>query len=141
MPRRAAASTGDGGEGVGYVIRSNVRGRRGAVGSEPTQPPHTAGGSGRFEDVLATSAFAITLPSLATIVPDLSVGMLATLGLLDAQAWARTSVEPGIWRTVIWSYLALYLVGLLVLFPLAAAAAQSLRGWRVVGIGLVGAVA
>jgi hypothetical protein len=99
-----------------------------------------AGGTGRFEDVLASSAFAITIPSLATIIPDLTVGALATLGLLDPQAWARTSVAPGPWRTAIWSYLGLYLVGLLVLFPLAASAAQRLRGGRSVAVGLAGAV-
>jgi hypothetical protein len=98
------------------------------------------GGHGRFEDLLSASAFAITIPSLATIIPDLTVGTLATLGLLDPQAWAHTSVAPGIWRTVIWSYLAVYLVGLLVLFPLAAAAAQGLRGWRGFWVGLAGAV-
>jgi len=100
----------------------------------------TVGGSGRFEDVLAATAFAITLPSLATLVPDLLVGLLATLGVLDPHEWARLSVTPGAWRTLIWSYLAVYLVGLLVFYPIATAAAHRLRGWSAVWIGLVGAV-
>lgn len=99
-----------------------------------------AGGSGRFEDVLAATAFAITLPSLATLLPDLLVGLLATLGLLDPHEWARLSVAPGAWRTLIWSYLAVYLVGLLVFYPIATAAAHRLRGWSAVWIGLAGAV-
>jgi hypothetical protein len=98
------------------------------------------GGSGRFEDVLATTAFAITLPSLATLLPDLLVGLLATLGQLDPHEWARLSVTPGPWRTLIWGYLALYLVGLLVFYPIATAAAHRLRGWSAVGVGLVGAI-
>lgn len=98
------------------------------------------GGSGRFEDVLATTAFAITLPSLATLLPDLLVGLLATLGLLDPHEWARLSVTPGPWRTLIWGYLALYLAGLLVFYPVATAAARRLRGWSAVWVGLVGAV-
>jgi hypothetical protein len=98
------------------------------------------GGTGRFEDVLATTAFAITLPSLATLLPDFLVGLLTSLGLLDPLEWARTSVAPGGWRTVIWSYLALYLVALLALYPIATAAATGLRLRHALPIGLLGAV-
>jgi hypothetical protein len=98
------------------------------------------GGGGTFERVLAASAFAVVIPSMATIIPDTMVGTLTTAGILDPLAWAHTSVTPGAWRTVIWAYLALYLVALLVLFPLAAAAAHRIRGWRAIAVGLAGAV-
>jgi hypothetical protein len=98
------------------------------------------GGGGTFERVLAASAFAVVIPSLATIIPDAMVGTLTSIGVLDPQAWAHTSVTPGPWRIVIWAYLALYLVALLVLFPLAAAAAHRIRGWRAISVGLAGAV-
>ena len=99
------------------------------------------GGTGRFEDVLATTAFAITLASLARLLPDFLVGLLTSLGLelLDPLAWAATSMGPN-WRTVIWSYFALYLVALLVLYPIATAAATGLRKGHALSIGLLGAV-
>ena len=70
---------------------------------------------------------------------SLFVGLLESLGLLDPHEWARLSVTPGPWCTLIWGCLALYLVGLLVFYPIATAAAHRLLRWSAVWIALVGA--
>jgi hypothetical protein len=98
-------------------------------------------GRGSFDDTLALLGFAIALPTLISLIPDATRAVLTTVGLQDRQAWEDAVGRAGTadWW-FLWSYMTAYMVALLVLFPLAVAAAQRLPRWPAVAVGLVGAV-
>jgi hypothetical protein len=97
-------------------------------------------GSGTFEDTLALLGFAIALPTLVSLIPDVLRAALTTLGLQDRRAWEAAVAQPGTadWW-LLWASMAAYVVGLLCLFPLAVGTAQGLRRWPAVAVGFAGA--
>jgi hypothetical protein len=98
-------------------------------------------GTGTFEDTLALLGFAIALPTLVSLIPDLTRGVLAAAGVLNRQAWEQAVSRPGTadWF-ILWSYMLVYLSGLLCLFPLAVATAHRLHRWQALAVGISGAV-
>jgi hypothetical protein len=98
-------------------------------------------GRGTFDDTLALLGFAVALPTLISLIPDFARAALTTVGVQDRQAWEDAVGRMGTadWW-FLWSYMAAYMVGLLVLFPLAVATAQRLPRWPAVAVGFVGAV-
>lgn len=98
------------------------------------------GGAGRFEDTLSMLGFAITVPTLAPLVIDLILGLVIALGLADASSWTNAMSAPGFWMLLMLVYMLSYLIGLMVLFPIATKAAQNMSGWKALWLGLVGVV-
>jgi hypothetical protein len=98
-------------------------------------------GGGTFEDTLALLGFAIALPTLISLVPDLARGALTVAGVMDRQDWEAAVATPGTadWL-FLWSYMSAYMVGLLVLFPIAIATAHRLHRGAAVMVGVAGAV-
>lgn len=97
-----------------------------------------AGGHGIFEDTLCGLGLAVAVPTYISGIPDLVSGVVRTFGWVSGPEWADAISRPGPARTFLWSYMILYLVGLLVLFPRAVAAAQKLRPAASALIGITG---
>lgn len=98
----------------------------------------TAGGHGIFEDTLCGLALAIAVPTYVSGIPDLVSGLVRTFGWVSGQEWADAISRPGPARTFLWSYMLLYLAGLLFMFPRAVAGAHKLRAGVSILIGVVG---
>jgi hypothetical protein len=96
------------------------------------------GGTGRFEDTLAALGFAVAVPTLIPLGIDVVLGLAIALGLAEASSWTNAMSTPGFWRGLMLVYMLGYLIGLVLLFPLATRAAQNLPGWRALLLGLVG---
>lgn len=94
------------------------------------------GGRGTFRDTLALLGFAIVPPTYATMVPDGVSGALSLLGVIgpDPLLW---TTQPGLGQALSLGYLALYVVWFLVLFPIAAAEAQTLGRGRAIVAGFL----
>lgn len=98
------------------------------------------GGAGSFEDTLSLLGFAIALPTLVPLVIDLVKEPLIILGFVNAASWTYALSTPGFWMALMLVYIGAYLIGLIVLFPLATMAAQKLSGGKSIWIGLIGAL-
>jgi hypothetical protein len=97
------------------------------------------GGVGTYEDTLTKLGFAVAAATLITLVPDALRAALTTAGGLSRAAWEQAVARPGSPDFVfLWTDMLAYLVGLLVLFTLAATRAGRLHGWRAAGVGLSG---
>lgn len=97
-----------------------------------------AGGHGLFEDTLCGLGLAVAVPTYVSAVPDLLSGLVRTFGWVSGEEWADAISAPGAARTFLWSYMILYLIGMLVLFPRAVAGAQKLRPAASALIGTAG---
>jgi hypothetical protein len=98
------------------------------------------GGRGTFDDTLALLGFAVALPTLVSLIPDAVRAALTTAGVVNRPAWERAIAEPGSPDFLfLWAYMIAYLLGLLVLFPVAAATAQRLRRRPATVVGVCGA--
>jgi hypothetical protein len=98
-------------------------------------------GAGTFDDTLALLGFAVALPTLFSLIPDTVRGVLAVVGVVNRQAWERAVSQPGTFDWLfLWSYMLAYAIGILCLFPIAVATAQTLRLSAAVFVGGVGAV-
>ena len=96
------------------------------------------GGNGTFEDTLSVLGFGIAAPTYATLVPDTVSGILSLIGVITQKQWNEATTQPGLWQALAWAWLTVYVVGFLVLFPLAVAAAQRLRWRQATFVGVVG---
>jgi hypothetical protein len=94
-----------------------------------------AGGTGTFDDTLALVGPTVAGCTLFTLIPDLTIAVLLTTGLLDAGAWLRDITRPSLTLALVWAYLALYAVAFLTAFPMVVAAAHRIRALPAVAIG------
>ena len=85
-------------------------------------------GQGAFEHTLALLGFAIAVPTLVTLIPDAVHAVLTSFGVLTRMAWEQAVATRGSSDFV------------LILFPLAAQAAERLPRWPATGVGVAGAV-
>jgi hypothetical protein len=81
-------------------------------------------------DLVVTIARATWMATLCSLVPDLLMGLTTTLGMFDGAEVARDLVRPSPLRIVLWTYLALYALAFLVLYPVAVRAATGLDAVR-----------
>ena len=95
-------------------------------------------GKGSYDDTLALLGFAVAVPTTFAFLHDSVTGFMTATGMMSAAAWERSITTPGVGLVLFWAYMVIYLLGLLVLFPLATAAAQKLRGWHTLWLGWVG---
>jgi hypothetical protein len=99
------------------------------------------GGVGTFEATLTQVGFAIATATLITLIPDAARAAMTSVGALSRADWEQAVASPGSPDFVfLWTDMLAYLVGLLVLFTLAAARAERLRGWRAASVGVTGAL-
>ncbi len=96
------------------------------------------GGQGTFDDTLAALGFAVAIPTTFAFLHDCITGFMTTTGIMSAAAWERSISTPGIGMVLFWAYMLIYLVGLVVFFPVATTVSQRLRRWHGLWIGLVG---
>ena len=89
----------------------------------------------RPADVVETMARATCLATLCSLVPDFIMGVTTAVGLFDGADVARDLVRPSPIRTVLWTYLTLYTLAFLVLYPLAVRAATHLDWFRSLVVG------
>jgi hypothetical protein len=93
------------------------------------------GGVGSFDDCLALTGTAIGASTLVTAVPDLVIGLLLVLGVVDAEAWMRAITHPTPVLAGVWVYLLAYAACFLVSFSAVASAVHRLSGWRPIVVG------
>ncbi len=89
----------------------------------------------RPADLVVTIARATCLATLCSLVPDIVMGVTTAVGMFDGAAVARDLVRPSPMRAVLWTYLTLYVLAFLVLYPLAVRAATDLDRVRSVAAG------
>jgi hypothetical protein len=97
---------------------------------------HLFAGKGSFEDTLSVLGFAISIACLASLAHDLPDSFLGAVGLLDLQAYEVLLNSPTIWRTILWFLYVLSAVLFIVLFPIAIRAAQRIKLWQAILVGL-----
>jgi hypothetical protein len=98
----------------------------------------TAGGVGSFDDTLAQIGPAVAIGTTFTLVPDLVIGVLLNTGAMSDRVWMEGITHPSAILAMVWTYLSLYIVAFLVVFPIAVARAHRLRRLSAVAIGWAG---
>ena len=93
------------------------------------------GGRGTFEETLAVLGFAVTLPSFVTWLPETAGVILILLGVLTQAEWWEIIARPGFWQLFSQVYQFVALAWFLLLFPLAVATIQKVRGWQAAIVG------
>jgi hypothetical protein len=96
------------------------------------------GGKGTFDDTLAALGFAVAIPTTFAFLHDCITGFMTATGIMSAAAWERSISTPGIGMVLFWAYMLIYLLGLLVFFPIATTISQRLNRWHGLWIGLLG---
>ncbi len=99
------------------------------------------GGRGTFDDTLVLLGFAVAAATLIALIPDSITVALMVAGVMSRPAWEQAISQAGTpdWL-LLWAYMLAYLIALLCLFPAVVAAAEGLRRWRAVIVGVMGAV-
>jgi hypothetical protein len=95
------------------------------------------GGRGTFEEMLAVLGFAVALPSSVTWLPETVGIILILLGALTQAEWREIIARPGFWQLFSQVYQFVALAWFLLLFPLAVAAGQKVRGWQAAVVGVL----
>jgi hypothetical protein len=94
-------------------------------------------GQGSFDDTLSAFGFAIGLPSLFSLLHDLTDSFLSAVGLLNQQ-WYETALNsPTIWRTILWILYGMMFIFFLVLYPKAVGASQRLKPGPAILVGVL----
>ncbi|HEY7268601.1 MAG TPA: hypothetical protein VH951_02120 [Dehalococcoidia bacterium] len=86
------------------------------------------GGRGDFDTTLSAIACATAVATLFTLVPDFLEGALTTVGAFDGARWAEALTRLSAPFLFLWTYIALYAVAFLMLYPAAVRMAQGMRG-------------
>jgi hypothetical protein len=98
-------------------------------------------GQGSFDDTAALLGFAIALATVISLIPDAARSVFTAAGVLNRAAWERAVAEPGTPDFLfLWAYMIAFVVALLSLFVVSIRAAQRLRGWPALVVGLLGAI-
>jgi hypothetical protein len=98
------------------------------------------GGTGQFEGTAAALGYACSAAHWTLLPHDLLVGILGGLHVIDGRAHEHAMNQPTLARTLLWTFLALYLVAFPWFFGQAVAGAQDLKGARAAFLGLLGFV-
>jgi hypothetical protein len=88
-----------------------------------------------FDDYLSLLIHAAILPTFLTLISDLVQAFFFTTGIIDQKQWLELTSD-GLGLIVVISYLALYVIGFLILFPLAVKKASGLKLFPSIVIGL-----
>jgi hypothetical protein len=93
------------------------------------------GGRGSFEDTLGLLGWAIAASTLATLLPDLGIGIALCAGLVRSDTWMDAITRPTPVLALVWVYLLTYVALFLTTFPAVSRAAHGLTGLRAIGVG------
>lgn len=94
------------------------------------------GSRGTFDDTLVAVGLATCIATLFSLVPDFVMGLITAAGLADGASWAEDLLRPSPARTFLWTYLTLYTLAFLVLYPLAVRSAHhQLRSGNALAVG------
>jgi hypothetical protein len=93
------------------------------------------GGRGSFEDTLGLLGWAIAASTLATLIPDLAIGVALCAGLVRPETWMDAITRPTPVLALVWVYLLTYVALFLVTFPAVARAAHGLGRGRAIALG------
>lgn len=85
---------------------------------------HALDGTGTFDTTLVVLVRATCLATLVSLVPDFGEGLVTTLRLVDGARFAADLLRPSPARTFLWTYLTLYTLAFLVLYPAAMRSAH-----------------
>jgi len=94
------------------------------------------GGSGTFEGTLAVLAFAVTVPTFVTWVPETAGTTLILAGAMTHGDWVEATSRPGFWQVFGLAYQLVAVAWYVFLFPIAVAQAQRLRWRQSVAVGI-----
>ena len=93
-------------------------------------------GAGTFEGTLAALGFAVTVPQLATWIPETIFVVFLLFGMKQEEFMERTA-QPGFWQTFVIAYQAVAVLWMLLLVITAIIASQKMRWWRTLLVGLL----
>ncbi len=96
------------------------------------------GGTGRFEDTVAALGFACSAAHWALLPHDVLVGILGGLHVIDGRGHEHAMNQPTIARTLLWTFLALYILAFPWFFSRALAGVHRVRGARAMLLGVLG---
>lgn len=96
------------------------------------------GGTGRFEDTVAVLGFACSAAHWTLLPHDVVVGILGGLHVIDGRAHEYAMNQPTLARTLLWTFMAFYVVAFPWFFSRAVAGVHHLRGGRAVLLGVSG---
>lgn len=94
-------------------------------------------GKGSFEDMTAVLGLSIGVAMWATLPHDLTMSFLSAIHVIDAAEHEIAMNSPTIWRTLIWTFMILYMIWFLLLFSKAARAAQKVGSGPAVLLGFL----
>lgn len=93
--------------------------------------------TGMFDGTLAVLAFALTIPSFVTWIPETVGTILFLLGVMTQKEWLEMTARPGFWQVFATAYQLVALAWYLVLVPIAVSAAYKLRWWQAAIVGIL----
>jgi hypothetical protein len=93
-------------------------------------------GAGTFEGTLAALGFAVTVPQLATWIPETIFVVFLLFGM-KREAFMERTAQPGFWQTFVIAYQAVAVLWMLILVITAIIASQKMRWWRNLLVGLL----
>ena len=98
------------------------------------------GGTGRFEATVAALGFACSAAHWTLLPHDVLVGILGGLHVIDGRAHEHAMNQPTIARTLLWTFMTLYVLAFPWFFSLAIAGVHRVRGARAMLLGVLGFV-
>jgi len=93
-------------------------------------------GRGTFEGTLACLGFAVTVPQLATWIPETIFAICLLSGMKQTEMMERTA-QPGFWQTFVIAYQVVAVLWMLILVITAIITTQKMRWWRSLLVGLL----
>jgi len=93
-------------------------------------------GAGTYEGTLAALGFAVTVPQLATWIPETIFVVFLLFGMKQEEFMERTA-QPGFWQTFVIAYQVIAVLWMLILVITAVIVSQKMRWWRSLLIGLL----
>jgi hypothetical protein len=92
-------------------------------------------GAGTFEGTLVALGFAVTVPQIATWIPETIFGVFLLFGMKQ-EAFMELTAQPGFWQISVIAYHAVAVLWMLILVITAIIASQKMRWWRTLLVGL-----
>lgn len=94
------------------------------------------GGTGTYEQSLATIALSISISMWPALIHDLPMSFLSATGIIDAGEHEIAMNTPTIFRTILWACYSIYFIAFLILFPLGVRIVHKLSKAKSIAIGV-----
>jgi len=96
------------------------------------------GGTGTFEQMLATISLSISISMWGGLMHDLPMSFMSAVGIIDARQHEIDMNSPTIFRTLLWICYSIYFLLFVVLFPLSVKVVHKLSLAKSISIGVTG---